>query len=80
MRVLATIVGWVAHFWVGLAAGMILVSCAVTIVQAESLGAGISKLWEIWSPFNLWNALACFVLIAPAIGLHAVSQRLRERA
>ena len=80
MRVLATIAGWVAHLWVGIAAGIILVSCAGTIVQAGSLGAGVGKLWEIWSPFNPWNVFACFVLIAPAIGLHAVSDRLRERA
>ena len=80
MNVLATIVGWAAHLWVGVAAGFILVSCAGTMVQAGSLGAGVSKLWEIWSPFNLWNVFACFVLIAPAIGLHAASDRLRERA
>jgi hypothetical protein len=80
MKVLATIAGWAAHLWVGIAAGIILVSCAGTLVQAESLGAGVGKLWEVWNPFNPWNVFACFLLIAPAIGLHAVSDRLRERA
>ena len=79
MRGLAALAGWVAHLWVGVAAGFILVSCAGTIVQAGSLEAGVNELWDIWSPFNPWNVFACFLLIAPAIGLHAASDRLRER-
>lgn len=80
MGVLATIVRWVAHLWVVVAAGVILVSCAGTMMTAESFWSGVVSLWAIWSPFNLWNAFACLVLIAPAIGLYALSGWIEERA
>lgn len=79
MGVLATIVRWIAHLWVIVAAGVILLSCAGTLIGAESLWAGVTKLWEIWSPFNLWNAFACLVLIAPAIGLYTLSDWFEKR-
>ena len=80
MKALATLTKWLAHLWVAGAVGVILLSCAGTMMTAESFWNGLKELWTIWSPFNLWNVFACFVLIAPAMGLYWLSDRIEERA
>ena len=79
MMALATLTKWLGHLWVAGAIGVLLLSCAGTMMAADSLWDGFGELWSIWSPFNLWNVFSCLVLVAPALGLYWLADRLRER-
>jgi len=68
------ILDWIGNIWLILACTVILVGY-VSIVVIN----GWSKLWDILSPFNIFNWLAVLATLAPGIGIKIFAERLRNR-
>ena len=80
MGSLATILRLMAHLSAAVAAGVIVMNLAGTISLAGSTWEGISRLWEIWSPFNAREVFALLVPLAPAIVLYPLSNWVDKRS
>lgn len=70
----AKIVRAFAIVWFCLAGGVICASNVAIVVND-----GISKLQEIWSPFNVLNFLVVIVTLSPGLGAWWLAERLQDR-
>jgi hypothetical protein len=71
MRVLARVLLWAGRVYLALAAIVILIGLATILVRD-----GVWHLWEVASPFNLWNAFAVILTLAPGLALVWVAERI----
>lgn len=69
---------WFANGWIGLILLANMAAIFGFFYIAPSFWAGIAKVWDIYSPFNVVNWIAEVVALAPAIG--ALIWRDRRRA
>lgn len=63
----------VGYIWAGLLFATVLVG-AISILIFQ----GIGRLWEVFSPFNIWNWGLIFVLALPAVGMFKLADRLEK--
>jgi len=80
MGSLPIILRLMAHLSAAVAAGVIVMSLGGTMMLAGSPWAGVSRLLEIWSPFNLREVVSLLLPLAPAIGLYALSNWVDKRS
>lgn len=69
---------WFIRFWMGLVVILNIIAISGFILVAPTVWAGLAKIQDVYSPFNIWNWLAEFVLLTPALG--AMTWRERRRA
>jgi len=48
-------------------------------IGAGGFWAGLWRVWDIYSPFNVWNWLGEVILISPAIGAAVWLERREDR-
>ncbi len=66
---------WFIRIWVGLVILFNLVSIVAIFVLAPSFWDGLSRLWEIFSPYNLKNYFLEMLLFSPAIAAEVWRQK-----
>lgn len=71
---LAKILNWVGNIWLILAGLMI-----ATVYVWTGVNQGWSKVWDWLSPFNVLNALAVLLTLAPGLVAKAVASKLYRR-
>lgn len=70
---------WFIRGWVALVVALNLFSIAAIFIVADSVGAGLSRLWSIFSPYNLTNYFLEVALLSPAIGAALWRDNRRKR-
>jgi hypothetical protein len=79
-RVIDEALTWFAHIWIILFVVLNFIAVIGLQVAAPTLWAGIGKLAEIYSPFNLWTWLAEAVVLSPCLLAIAWRNRRLKRS
>jgi hypothetical protein len=58
---------WFVRCWIVLAIGINLIAIVGFLISSESLWSAWERIAETYSPFNVWNLAAEFLLLSPAI-------------
>lgn len=71
---LSKIVKVLGYIWIGIAGLVILIGYFTIFVNQ-----GFARLQEVVSPFNIWNLIVNLVILAPGIGLVALSKKMENK-
>lgn len=71
---------WFASGWVILIVAVNLAAIAGLMLTAASFGAGVAKVRDIYSPFNIVNWLAELIALSPALAAYWWRERRRARS
>jgi len=70
---------WFIRLWLGLALLVNLAAVAGLMLTAPGFWAGLGRVAEIYSPFNVINYLAELALLSPALGAYLWREKRRAR-
>jgi len=70
---IAQVLDWIGNIWLILVCIVIAIEYIGIIIFQEW-----GRLWEILSPFNVWNFIAVVITLAPGIGIKILANKLRK--
>ena len=70
---------WFIWIWVGLIMALNAIAIVGMFANAESFWAGVARVRETYSPFNVANFLVELIVLSPAIIAYWWRERRRER-